>query len=105
VLTKCCRAAPAQVVLPVLKDIEAKASKAALADVPSAIGSTTLEYVAALCSTLIQVKNFDLGDWRKVRKRPRHPFPPSISLSEGPHIGGICCMQNCSSHSAYILLI
>lgn len=52
-----------QVVLPVLKDIEAKHSKAALGSVPSAIASTTLEYVAAMCSTLIQVKNFDINDW------------------------------------------
>ena len=56
-----------QVVLPVLKDIEAKQSKAALGDFSSAITSTTLEYVAALCSTLIRVKNFDLPDWQKVR--------------------------------------
>jgi elongation factor 3 len=52
-----------QVVLPVLKDIEAKHSKAAMASVPSAISSTTLEYVAAMCSTLIEVKNFDINDW------------------------------------------
>lgn len=56
----------AQVVLPVLKDIEAKHSKAALADVSSAISSTTLEYVAAMCSTLIWVKNFEIEDWQKV---------------------------------------
>ena len=60
-----------QVVLPVLKDIEAKQSKAALGDFSSAITSTTLEYVAALCSTLIRVKDFDLPDWQKVRARMR----------------------------------
>ena len=56
-----------QVVLPVLKDIEAKHSKAALGSVSSAITSITLEYVAAMCSTLIQVKNFDIEDWETVR--------------------------------------
>ena len=56
-----------QVVLPVLKDIEAKHSKAALGSVSSAITSVTLEYVAAMCSTLIQVKNFDIEDWEMVR--------------------------------------
>ena len=55
-----------QVVLPVLKDLEAKHSKAALGEVSSAITSTTLEYVAALCSTLIWVKNFEPEDWEKV---------------------------------------
>jgi len=50
----------------VLKDIEAKHSKAALAEVPSAITSTTLEYVAAMCSSLIAVKNFDIEDWQHV---------------------------------------
>ncbi len=58
----------AQVVLPVLKDLEAKHSNAAMAEVPSAIASTTLEYVAALCSTLIWVKNFEIEDWQKVRQ-------------------------------------
>ena len=56
-----------QVVLPVLKDIESKHSKAALGSVSSAITSVTLEYVAAMCSTLIQVKNFDIEDWETVR--------------------------------------
>ena len=56
-----------QVVLPVLKDIEAKHSKAGLGAVSSAITSITLEYVAAMCSTLIQVKNFDIEDWETVR--------------------------------------
>ena len=56
-----------QVVLPVLKDIESKHSKAALGSVSSAITSVTLEYVAAMCSTLIQVKNFDIEDWEMVR--------------------------------------
>ena len=59
-----------QVVLPVLKDIESKHSKAALGSVSSAITSVTLEYVAAMCSTLIQVKNFDIEDWETVR----HPL-------------------------------
>ncbi|EIE22864.1 elongation factor EF-3 [Coccomyxa subellipsoidea C-169] len=54
-----------KVVLPVLKDLEAKHSNAAMAEVPSAIASTTLEYVAALCSTLIWVKNFEIEDWQK----------------------------------------
>lgn len=57
-----------QVVLPVLKDLEAKHSKAALGEVSSAITSTMLEYVAALCSTLIWVKNFEPEDWEKVRR-------------------------------------
>ena len=56
-----------QVVLPVLKDIESKHSKAALGSVSSSITSVTLEYVAAMCSTLIQVKNFDIEDWETVR--------------------------------------
>ena len=56
-----------QVVLPVLKDIEAKHSKAGLGAVSSAITTITLEYVAAMCSTLIQVKNFDIEDWETVR--------------------------------------
>ena len=50
-----------------LKDIEAKHSKAGLGAVSSAITSVTLEYVAAMCSTLIQVKNFDIEDWETVR--------------------------------------
>ena len=65
----CCliMSCPLQVVLPVLKDIEAKHSKASLGSVSSSITTVTLEYVAAMCSTLIQVKNFDIEDWETVR--------------------------------------
>jgi len=55
-----------QVVLPVLQDSESKHSKAHLGAISSAITSTTMEYVAAMCSTLIQVKNFDIEDWETV---------------------------------------
>lgn len=58
--------------LPVLKDIEAKHSKAGLGSVSSAITTITLEYVAAMCSTLIQVKNFDIEDWETVSPRSSH---------------------------------
>ena len=68
-----------------LKDIEAKASKASLGEFPSAITSTTLEWVAALCSTLIQVKNFDIESWREVRGAPSPPalFPLHVTRQLG----------------------
>ena len=64
-----------QVVLPVLKDIEAKHSKAGMGAVSSAITTVTLEYVAAMCSTLIQVKNFDIEDWETVSPQPFPQLP------------------------------
>ncbi len=79
---------PLQVVLPVLKDIEAKHSKAGMGSVSSAITTVTLEYVAAMCSTLIQVKNFDIEDWETVS-----PI----------HINQICCTNFCTAGILSIL--
>ena len=88
-----------------LKDIMAKAS---LGEVSSAITSTTLEYVAALCSTLIQVKNFDTESWRKVRQpaspAPARPsvVPPGRSACLLPIAGATCLAVGCFSLFASI---